>query len=258
MSVNYLPLQPTSFVGREKECADITSLLADRGCRLLTLVGPGGIGKTSLSVQAASGLVSQFTDGVHFISLAPVTSPDFLPSTIASILQISFFSLEEPRVQLMNFLSRKQILLIMDNFEHLLDGAKLLTELLQAAPNLKILVTSRERLSLREEWIFPLDGLPYPTESAVDSLENYGAVQLFVQRARQVQIHFMFDQNVQAVLSICRQVEGMPLALELAASWLWTMSCAQIASQIENDIDFLTSPLRNFPERHRSLLKVFD
>lgn len=258
MPVNNLPLQSTSFVGREKERADIAALLADPTCRLLTLVGPGGIGKTSLSIQSASELASQFIDGVHFISLAPVASPDFLPSTIAGVLQISFFSMEEPHVQLMNFLRGKQMLLVMDNFEHLLDGAELLTELLQAAPNLKILVTSRERLSRREEWVFALDGLPYPTESAVDSLENYDAVQLFMHRARQVQNHFAFDQNIQAVLSICRQVEGMPLALELAASWLRTMSCAQIATQIENDIDFLTSSLRNTPERHRSLLKVFD
>src|SRR5262249_3049056 len=114
------------------------------------------------------------------------------------------------------------------------------------------------RLNVQEEWVFALEGLAYPKELATDLLDNYSAVQLFVQRARQVQPHFAFDQNTQAVQSICCQLEGMPLGLELAASWLRVMSCQQIADQITSNLDFLTTPLRNIPERHRSLRSVFE
>ncbi len=257
MPINNLPFQPTSFVGREKELAEIAALLADPNCRLLTLVGAGGIGKTRLALQAAEDQQPGFADGIAFVPLAPVGSPDLLPSAIAGALEVSFFGSEEPNIQLVRYLREKHMLLVMDNFEHLLDGTNLLTDLLHAAPNLKILATSRERLNLQEEWGSILDGLSYPTESSLDSPEKYGAVQLFIQRASQVNTHFSLTENTQAVLSICRQVEGMPLGLELAASWLRAMSCQQIVDQMTHDLDFLTTPLRNIPERHRSLRAVF-
>ncbi len=258
MPVINLPTQPTSFVGRENELAEITTLLADPACRLLTIVGAGGIGKTRLAIQSAVSQQPHFADGVHFVPLAPVASADLLPAAIAEALGISFFGSENPRIQTIRYLRETHMLLVMDNFEHLLEGTDLLTDLLQAAPNLKILVTSRERMNLQEEWVFALDGLSYPTESLADSLEHYSAIQLFVQRARQIQVPFSLNENRQAVQSICRQVEGMPLGLELAASWLRVMSCPQIVMQMAASLDFLRTPLRNVPERHRSLRVVFD
>jgi predicted ATPase/DNA-binding CsgD family transcriptional regulator len=251
-----LPIPATSFVGRDKELAHIAALLADPDCRLLTLLGPGGIGKTRLALQIANQ--SHFTDGIYFVHLTPVSSPDLLPSAIASELQLTFYDASDLRRQLADYLSQKQMLLVLDNFEHLLDGVDLLSYLLQAAPAVKFLVTSRERLNVLEEWVLPLEGLSFPEDDANSPLESYSAVQLFAQRARQVQVNFSLGDNAQAVGKICRGVEGMPLGLELAATWLRVMSCQQIATQMEGNLHFLTTPLRNVAERHRSLRVVFE
>ncbi|CAN5857605.1 hypothetical protein BH10CHL1_BH10CHL1_31700 [soil metagenome] len=261
MSSHHLPQLSTGFVGRDQELSELAGLLADSTCRLLTVVGPGGIGKTRLAIQVAASQHARFANGVAFVALAPVVSVDFLPAAIGSALEFSFFGAEEPLYQIMRYLRDKQLLLVMDNFEHLLVGSGCLAELLHAAPQLKILATSRERLNLREEWVFTLDGLAYPPEACAATTENYAgnysAVQLFVQRARQVQHHFSLADDLPSVLSICRQVEGMPLGLELAASWLRAMPCQQIAARMASSFDFLTTPLRNMPERHRSLRAVF-
>ncbi len=255
MGVFHLPHQPTAFIGRDRELSEIAALLADPNCRLLTLVGPGGIGKTRLSIQVAANQKPHYGDGIIFISLTPVPSPDLLVSVIAEALDLR---VEDPYPHLTYYLRDKHLLFVMDNFDSLLDGAELLAELLNLAPSIKILVTSRERLNLSEECIYPLDGLPYPDALTTDPLEHYSALQLFIQRARQVQPHFSPDQNVEAIQSICRQVEGMPLGLELAASWLYALSCQQIATQMTENPDFLTTTVRNFPERHRSLRHVFE
>jgi predicted ATPase/DNA-binding CsgD family transcriptional regulator len=253
-----VPPPSTPFIGRDRELEQIAGLLTRPSCRLLTLVGAGGIGKTRLALQVATSQQAHFVDGVAFVALTSIDSPDFLPASIGAALEIPFFGPEAPLLQIMRSLRDKQLLLVMDNFEHLLDAVGCLTELLQAAPHLKILVTSRERLNLREEWVFPLNGLSYPATPAADSLENYSAVQLFVQRARQVQPQFVLSDHVPSVLSICRQVEGMPLGLELAASWLHVLSCEQIAERMANNLDILTTSLRNMPERHRSMRAVFQ
>ncbi len=258
MTVHNLPHLSTSFVGRTDELAQVATLLADPNCRLLTLLGPGGIGKTRLSQQVAIERQDDFAHGVYFVPLAPVGSADLLATAIAGALQFSFFGPETVATQIVRFLGEKQVLLVLDNFEHLLDGTLLLTEMLQSAPNVKLLVTSRERLNLQEEWVLALDGLSFPRDSSSDALESYSAVQLFVQRARQVQASFSLTDHLDAVRAICRQVEGMPLGLELAASWLRAMSPSQIAAHIESSIDFLTTALRNVPERHRSLRAVFE
>ena len=253
-----LPRQITSFIGRQQELADLTALLKDPACRLLTLVGPGGIGKTQLAIQAARGQLSQLPDGVCFVPLAPVASAELLPSVLASVLQITFFDSADLNEQLLHYLHEKTVLLLLDNFEHLLAGAELLSAILQSSAGVKLLVTSRERLNLQEEWVFALAGLHFPGEPADEALEEYSAVQLFVQRARQIQVNFSLSEHAQAVQRICQRVEGMPLGLELAATWLRAMSCQQIAAQIEDNLDFLTTPMRNVPERHRSLRAVFD
>src|SRR4051794_102253 len=160
MMLHSLPMPATSFVGRNEELARIATLLTDPTCRLLTLLGPGGIGKTRLAIQSSDQ--SDFTDGAYLVHLTPLSSPDLLPSAIASALQITFYDASDLRRQLADYLREKQMLLVMDNFEHLLDGVDLLSYLLQAAPAVKFLVTSRERLNVLEEWVLQLEGLSYP------------------------------------------------------------------------------------------------
>ena len=253
-----LPPQSTPFIGRENELAQIANRLADPGCRLLTLVGPGGIGKTRLALQAALERVGDYADGVYFVSLAPVGSNTFIASAIASALQISFYGQEDPEVQVVNYLREKHMLLVMDNYEHLLAGIGLLADMLAYAPRLKILATSRERLNLQSEWVLPVEGLPFPSQETSNEVGSYSAVQLFVQTARRLQPDFSLHGNQDGVSDICRAVEGMPLGIELAATWLRAMPCPQIAGEIRRDLDFLATPLRNVPERHRSLRAVFE
>ncbi len=258
MALHNLPRQSTSFVGRNKELTEIGALLDDPACQLVTLLGPGGIGKTRLALEVAANQLPKFADGVYFVALSPIGSPDLLSSAIASAIAISFYGTEDRNTQIVRYLREKQLLLVMDNFEHLLDGVDLLTDIVQVASGVKILVTSRERLNLQEEWIFAVDGLSTPLDKVNEPLESYSGVQLFVQRARQVQTNFSLSENAEAVKTICQRLEGMPLGLELAATWLRVMACRQIAAQIGNSLDFLTTPLRNIPERHRSLRMVFE
>lgn len=258
MSHSQLPHQSTVFIGREQELDAIAALLVNPACRLLTLVGQGGIGKTRLGLQAAANQIPNFANGIYFVALNAVESPNLLPAAIAKALEISFAGADAPRSQIIQYLTDKNILLVMDNFEHLLAASDLLTDILLAASGVKILATSRERLGLQEEWVFSLDGLAYPNEAGGDSLESYSAVQLFAQRAQQLDSQFSLHEHEKAVRSICQQVQGMPLGLELAASWLRVMPCHQIAAQIGHNPDILTSTLRNIPERHRSLRLVFE
>ncbi|MHB8625979.1 MAG: helix-turn-helix domain-containing protein [Aggregatilineales bacterium] len=273
-----LPMQPTSFIGRADELAQIAERLDDPACRLLTLVGAGGIGKTRLALQAAADQPGNFANGVYFVSLTGVGSPNLVASAIAGALQTTYFGPEDLDVQIVNYLRHKALLLVLDNFEHLLEATDLLTHILAAAPAVKILATSRERLNLQEEWVITLEGLSFPSaldrtrrsaslqNNAIDvgtpflasEFEDYSAVQLFVQRARQIQAGFSLEQNAESVLSICRYVEGMPLGIELAASWLRGMSCPQIATRMEQNPDFLVTRARNVPERHSSLRAVFE
>jgi predicted ATPase/DNA-binding SARP family transcriptional activator len=256
-----LPRQPTPFIGREGELAQIAQLLDDPSCRLLTILGPGGIGKSRLAIEAAQSQLRSFDHGVWFVPLASVESKELLPSTIMEALDAAIYGSTEPRPQLLNYLADKNLLLILDNFEHLIEEASLVAELLGAAPLLKVLVTSRERLSLREEWLMPLEGMqfPHPDEFAGAREQDFSALQLFAQCARRVRPDYsLTSAGPDSVARICQLVEGMPLAIELAAPWLQVMPCHDIAKDLERSLDFLATTLRDMPPRHRSIQAVFD
>lgn len=254
---HHLPQQFTSFVGRDQELADITQRLTDPACRLLTLVGPGGIGKTRLAMQATAVLAPHFPDGTFFVNLQPVETEAFLISAIADALDITLTSTESPLAIIHAHLADKQILLTLDNFEQLQEAAPVLSELLRETA-VKILVTSRETLNLQEEWLYPLGGMDFPDQNdKLDELSTFGAVQLFSDRAHRVRPDFSLADEIKHVTQICQLVEGMPLALELAAPWIKSLSCAEIAAEIQRSRDFLATRLRNMPERHRSLQAIF-
>jgi predicted ATPase/DNA-binding XRE family transcriptional regulator len=260
-----VPCPATPLVGREPELAALGKLLLDPQCRLLTLVGPGGMGKTRLAIEAAHTHRAAFADGVYLVSLAPLSAPEFIVPAIAGALGFSFYEPVDPKAQLLNYLCEKKTLLVLDNIEHLLiedppqgNGVELVAEVLQRAPQAKLLVTSRERLDLQGEWVFDLEGLPVPPESSHD-IESYSAAALFVAAARRVRAGFaLSEQNRAAVARICQLVEGMPLGIELAAAWVWVLSCWEIAQEIERSVSFLATTRRDVPERHRSLRAVFD
>jgi predicted ATPase/transcriptional regulator with XRE-family HTH domain len=244
-----LPLPATPFVGREAELAQIAAKLVDPACRLLTLVGPGGMGKTRLALAAAAGQGERFPDGVAFVPLAAVGDPALLPQAIAHSLNITLSGPEDPVAQLGRILHGRRLLLILDNAEGLLPrGADLLASWLREAPHTKWLVTSRERLNLIEEWLLPVHGF--------DQLET--GMALFVQSARRVRPDFSPDDQETAVAHICQYVGGMPLAIELAAGWTAVLTCEQILAQMRQTFDFLSTSLRNVPQRHRSLRYLFD
>lgn len=254
---HHLPQQFTPFVGREEELAEICQRLADPACRLLTLVGPGGMGKTRLAIRTTTMLAAHFPDGTYFVNLQPVRTAEYLITAVADALDISLSGQDEPLNLLLTHLADRPILLTLDNFEQLLDASPLLTDLLNNTP-VKILITSRETLNLQEEWLYPLHGMTYPTETvSVNELSRFSAVQLFAERAKRTRPDFSWQSETDAVARICQLVEGMPLALELAAPWIKTLNAGEIAAEIERNRDFLASRLRNVPERHRSLQAIF-
>lgn len=258
MAKHNLPVQATPFVGREEEIADISTLLDDPNCRLLTLCGPGGIGKTRLSIEVATQNLDHFPDGIWLVNLEPLTVVDEIVPAVMSALGVKLQDGRNLRQQLIDYLSHKHVLLIMDNFEHLLDGVGLMTDLLDGTSRLTILVTSREPLKLREEWIRRIRGLDVPDHEQVANLENYSAVRLFVADAHRVSGDFSLASVKTCVVRLCQMVEGLPLALELAASLLRVMPCAMIITELQHNLDLLESPLENMPVRHQSIRAVFE
>jgi DNA-binding SARP family transcriptional activator/predicted ATPase len=285
-----LPVQLTPFVGREPLLAEIGERLSDPGCRLLTLVGPGGIGKTRLALEAARREVGRHEDGVYWVALAPLRAVDTLVSALVQSIGFSLAGGGDPWQRLLAHLRDKRMLLILDNFEHLLDqhlldqrlldtappGGKgavdLVSELLETAPGVQVVVTSRVRLNVQSEHLLPVSGMAYPVRpddpAARDVLRSdrsgrdatqYSAVRLFLASARRVRPGFEPGAGELAdVVQICRLVQGMPLAILLAAAWMEMLSPAEIVAELERDYGLLEADLRDLPARQQSVEAVFD
>ncbi len=253
-----LPVQITPFVGRAELLTQLGALLGNSTARLITLTGAGGAGKTRLALQLVADNIALFPDGVYFVALDALTALALLGFAIADALGLSLRERQNPKQQLFNHLRRKRMLLLLDGFEHLLSGGPLLLELLEAAPGIKLLVTSRAQLHLAPEIVCNVDGLAYPEVPALVEVARYDAVRLFLQSARQVDPFFVLDEeNQAAVAQICQMVEGLPLALELAAAWVRMLSCQEIVEELARNRTLLESSRRDIPERHRSLSAVF-
>jgi predicted ATPase/DNA-binding SARP family transcriptional activator len=256
------PHPPTPFVGRTAELKTVTTRLRDNQTRFLTIVGLGGMGKTRLAIAAAQILAetgSRYVDGICFVSLTSLTSAAKLAITLADALDFTFFAGSPPEMQLQNFLRHKSMLIILDNSETMLAlpdrhmGMALIAGLMETAASIHWLATSRTRLNLQGESILLLDGMPLSEEDQTDSMT------LFAQCARRIQPAFAVTADNQAdVRHICALVQGMPLGIEMAASWVDMLPPAEIAQEIEQSIDFLETLLHDVPARHRSIRAVFD
>jgi predicted ATPase/DNA-binding CsgD family transcriptional regulator len=257
MSLHPLSQATTPFIGRTTELTSIITRLNDPACRLLTLVGPGGIGKTRLSIEVALQPQIKFVDEPIFVGLQSIASVDKIPQAIVDALDLELIEGKHPKAELLAYLHDREILLVLDNFEHLMSGSDLLTELLAAAPQVKLLITSRERLHLQEEWVFDVTGLALPEGEDSASVEKSSACQLFLECVRRTG-YTLQTNDVVPIVRICRLVGGIPLAIELAASWIRTLPCDEIVHEIEHSLDFLTTNIRNVPEKHRSMRAVFE
>ena len=254
-----LPVENTPFVGREAEISNINALLSDPACRLVSVVGQGGMGKSRLAIQVARQIEANFPDGVWYVPLAPLRSPEHIPTAVGQALNLSFSGQVDPQEQLLHYLVDKEMLLLLDNYEHLLpEGASLPISIMENTPKVKILVTSRARLNLQNEWVVELQGLPYPKDEKSEEVKEFDAVTLFLAHARRVAGGSFPEQDRHCVVRLSQLVEGMPLAIVLAASWLNSLTCDLIVKEVEDNLDFLESELRDIPERHRSLQAVFD
>lgn len=253
-----LPYQATTFVGRESEIAECLLLLQEPMCQLLTLTGSGGTGKTRLAIEVSRRIVDEFADGVYFVALQPLKTADNVISTVVSVLPLEPGSNTNLKQHLMDYLQDKQMLLLLDNMEHLLSFSPVIEEIITAAPCVKLIVTSRESLKLQQEWTYHVNGLTYPSGDAYEENAYYSAIQLFAERAGRRHRSFELDNEYQHVVRLCQLVKGMPLALELAASWINVMSCAAIVDEMQHDSNIIATTLENVEERHRSMWTVFD
>jgi predicted ATPase/DNA-binding XRE family transcriptional regulator len=257
-----LPRPLSSLIGRQQEWARIQALLLEDEVRLVTLTGPGGTGKTRLAVEVASHLQEAFVDGAHFVSLAPIQDPDLVVATICHAFGLAEVAGRSLLDTLKGFLLRKQLLLVLDNFEHLLEAAPVVGDLLEAAPRLKVLVTSRSILHLYGEHEFLVPPLAWANLyrlPPLEDLQKVPAVALFVQRARAAQVDFQLTQeNAQSVAELCVQLDGLPLAIELAAARVKLFSPKAMLDRLSEPLRFLTGGPRNLPARHQALSRTIE
>lgn len=255
-----LPTVATPFIGRAAELHDLRRLVGEEGQRLVTIVGPGGMGKTRLALDLTATLADHFADGAAFVPLAAINQPQHLPSALASTLNIPLQGATDLWQQVNTWFAPRQLLLTLDNVEQLLGYEEMVTwvsQLLATAPRLHLLVTSRERLRVSGERIFELTGLPLPAPN--QPVEQADAAILFLERAQQADHEFVLHpQNQAAISRICHLVEGMPLGIELAAAWVRVLTPEEIADEISRSVDFLTLSARDMTPRHRSMRAVFD
>ncbi len=252
---NNLPVQLTSFIGREKETSDLHTLVLTQ--RLITLTGPGGSGKTRLALQVAAESVEQFRDGVFFVALAPIIEPRLVASTIAQTVGVAETAGRSILDSLKEYLHARHLLLFLDNFEQVISAAPRLVELLAACSQLHLLVTSREGLRVRGEHEYPVPPLALPNLTDLPSLEalsQYAAVELFIQRAQAIKPDFhITTETAPAVAEICHRLDGLPLAIELAAARVKLLSPRAMLARLEHRLEFLTGGARDLPERHQTL-----
>lgn len=254
---NNLPQTSTRFIGRESEMEQLHDLLSDESCRLLNIVGPGGMGKTRLALQLGSELLGQYPDGVFWVELASISRVDDLVYAIGKAFKFTFAGGKSPEEQLFNYVKEKKMLLILDNFEHLIEGSSLLNELLNKGSQLNLLITSREWLNLQGESVFTLQGLVL-SGSTEGSVTRSSAVQLFVESGKRKAPDLNLNKETRPLINrICALVDGMPLGIELAAAWLGAISLTEVAEEIETGLDFLETTMQDVPERHRSMRAIF-
>ena len=256
---NNLPYQLTSFIGRRKEIQDIGSLLSAE--RLVTLTGAGGCGKTRLALKIATELQESFGDGVWLVDLAPLSDAALIPHVVASALRVGETTDRPLSETLKRYLQYKRMLLVLDNCEHLIETcAQLAEDLLVACPKLRILATSREELGLTGEVFYPVPSLSLPEQvPSPCSLEEYDAVRLFVDRIRSSRPDFaVTEKNASAVVQVCHRLDGLPLAIELAAAQTRTLSVQQIAARLDGSFQLLTSGNRTALPKHQTLRAAMD
>jgi predicted ATPase/class 3 adenylate cyclase len=259
---NNLPLQPTPLVGREKEISEVCNLLRSGETRLLTLTGPGGTGKTRLALQAAADLLEDFPDGTFFVQLATLTDADLFISAVAETLGVRETGEQALDDSLKNYLSERRMLLVLDNFEQVLEAAPTVTELLTVAPELKVLTTSRAPLGLYGEHEFPVPPLTLPDlerQPPLERLTQYEAVGLFVERARAIKPEFeVTNESAPAVAEICVRLDGLPLAIELAAARIKMLPPRAMLQRLGSRLKLLTGGARDLPERQRTLRATIE
>ena len=252
-----LPVQPNALIGRDRDIADLHRLLTDATGRLVTLTGPGGIGKTRLALQAAAELLDHFVDGVFWVDLAPLADPRLVMPTIAATLGVREMGTLSLRDALVAYFADKQVLLVLDNYEHLLAAAPVTADLLAAAPHLRVLATSRAPLRLQAEREYPVPPLPLPTagqEQSLDELSGVAAIALFTQRAQAVKPDFaLSEDNAQTVAAICQRLDGLPLAIELAAARVKVLPPAALLARLERRLPLLAGGALDLPARQQTL-----
>jgi predicted ATPase/DNA-binding CsgD family transcriptional regulator len=257
---NNLPPQTTPFVGRKRELAELHALLSDPHVRLITILGPGGMGKTRLSLQLAEQQLARFADGVFVARLATLDGAGSALDAISQLFELHHYgSGQDGQIEcVVHYLRSKSMLLVLDNFEHLLDDASTIADILQDAPGIKVLVTSRERLNVQGEQVYVLKGMGLVEGDQAPSADN-DALRLFVQVVQRTRAGFQVTESDRAhVARICQLVGGMPLAVELAAGWMDILTAERIADEIAACIDILETEMRDVPERHRSIRATFD
>jgi predicted ATPase/DNA-binding SARP family transcriptional activator len=256
-----LPAQITPFVGREFEITALSGLILDPDFSLVTIIAPGGMGKTRLALELGRRLVKQFQNGAFFVELAPINDSKNIIPLVAEAIGYQFQQNgRSQKQQVLDYLQNKQILLILDNFEQLIDGgSEIVTEMLESAQGLKILVTSRRRLYQAGETLFTLHGLRLPDLDSAQDAARSAAIELFHQAARRARPDFVLNsENLPHAIRICRLVQGMPLGILLAAPWISVLSTSEIAAEIQQGLDILEAEGGELPQRLRSIRAVFD